>query len=327
MQQKIERLQAQLGEIKGKSKDTLCVSDTFNPLSQKLENENVELEFQVLNYAKENAHHKTTYKNLFDSISMTRTQAKTIIDSLQNKLHDTIYENAKLRAQLFDKVSDQKDTASGTSANTKFAKQSILGKPPKVGKTYALSKPVTSNSIPTPQRSKVVENVKVIAPGMFRINPFKTTREEKHVPNKVKASTRSFKRIHYRVVYFIEGLGHNLFSEIAQQIFTPSTSMKWPLHPPICLMARASSTKSWLWNQRLSHLNFDTINDLAKNDFVSGLPKFKYHKEHLCPSCEKGKSKRASHPPKPVPNSRQRLHPLHMDLCGQMRIACINGKR
>nr|GEZ63460.1 retrovirus-related Pol polyprotein from transposon TNT 1-94 [Tanacetum cinerariifolium] len=73
---------------------------------------------------------------------------------------------------------------------------------------------------------------------------------------------------------------------------------------PICLMARASSTKSWLWNQRLSHLNFDTINDLIRNDLVAGLPKFKYHKEHLCPSCEQGKSKRASHPPKPVPNSR-----------------------
>nr|GFC43487.1 retrovirus-related Pol polyprotein from transposon TNT 1-94 [Tanacetum cinerariifolium] len=96
---------------------------------------------------------------------------------------------------------------------------------------------------------------------------------------------------------------------------------------PICLMARASSTKSWLWHQRLSHLNFDTINDLARNDLVAGLPKFKYHKEHLCPSCEQGKSKRASHPPKPVPNSRQRLHLLHMNLCGPMRIASINGKR
>ncbi|GJU43831.1 retrovirus-related pol polyprotein from transposon TNT 1-94 [Tanacetum coccineum] len=50
---------------------------------------------------------------------------------------------------------------------------------------------------------------------------------------------------------------------------------------PICLMARATSTKSWLWHQRLSHLNFDTINDLAKNDLITGLPKFKYHKEHL----------------------------------------------
>nr|GEY73949.1 retrovirus-related Pol polyprotein from transposon TNT 1-94 [Tanacetum cinerariifolium] len=96
---------------------------------------------------------------------------------------------------------------------------------------------------------------------------------------------------------------------------------------PICLMARASSTKSWLWHQRLSHLNFDTINDLARNDLMSSLPKFKYHKEHLCPFYEQGKRKRASHPPKPVPNSRQRLHLLHMDLCGPMRVASINGKR
>nr|GEX83260.1 reverse transcriptase domain-containing protein [Tanacetum cinerariifolium] len=60
---------------------------------------------------------------------------------------------------------------------------------------------------------------------------------------------------------------------------------------------------------------------------MARLPKFKYHKEHLCPSCEQGKSKRVSHPPKPVPNSRQRLHLLHMDLCGPIRMASINGKR
>nr|GFA03074.1 retrovirus-related Pol polyprotein from transposon TNT 1-94 [Tanacetum cinerariifolium] len=95
----------------------------------------------------------------------------------------------------------------------------------------------------------------------------------------------------------------------------------------ICLMPHASSTKSWLWHQRLSHLNFDTINDLARNDLVSGLPKFKYNKKHLYPSCEQEKSKRASHLPKPVSNLRQRLHLLHMDLCGPMRIASINGKR
>nr|GFA53525.1 retrovirus-related Pol polyprotein from transposon TNT 1-94 [Tanacetum cinerariifolium] len=88
-------------------------------------------------------------------------------------------------------VSDQKDTACGMSANTKFRKQSILGKQHKVGETHALSKPVTSNSIPTPQGSKVMKNVKVIAPGMFRINSFKPSREEKHMPNKVRASVRT----------------------------------------------------------------------------------------------------------------------------------------
>ncbi|GJZ34845.1 retrovirus-related pol polyprotein from transposon TNT 1-94, partial [Tanacetum coccineum] len=158
-------------------------------------------------------------------------------------------------------------------------------------------------------------------------------------------------------VYFVEGLGHNLFSvrqfcdsdlEVAFRRNTCfvrnlegvdllkgnriTNLYTINLHEMdyaslICLMARATSTKSWLWHQRLSHLNFDIINDLAKNDLVTGLPKFKYHKEHLCPVCEQGKSKRASHPPKPVPNSKQRLHLLHMDLCGPMRIASINGKR
>ncbi|GJU65172.1 hypothetical protein Tco_1247007 [Tanacetum coccineum] len=155
MQQKIERLQAQLGDQKGKSKDTPCVSNTLDPLSQKLENKNVELEFQV---------------------------------------------------------SEQKDTNKGTSANTKFAKQSILGKPPssfrpklyavtplpkstafpKVGETNALSNPVTSNSVPSSHESTVVNNERVIAPGIFRINPFKAPSVDNFVPNKhVKASVRT----------------------------------------------------------------------------------------------------------------------------------------
>ncbi|GJU52393.1 retrovirus-related pol polyprotein from transposon TNT 1-94 [Tanacetum coccineum] len=528
MQQKIERLQAQLGDLKGKCKDTPCVSDTLDPLPQKLENENVELEFQV---------------------------------------------------------SDQKDTSKGTSTNTKFANQSTERKPflqslrnqfavrqpnafrserlnfsktripQKADKTHDLSNPVTSNSVPTTKESKVVDYDKVIAPGMFRIDPRQTFRKDNFVPNKPsKASVRtnpitvsqphviikkavnadsngfsstgvdittktrrpqprsntkndrvpsaskssrimnkevendkseivcvmrkqclitanhdacvlnyvngmnsrrkkqkanvsnianqtkhkaqiwkpknvrhkerlaspkpSKPRMHLRWsptgkkfdhkgkiiassdsngdnacypnmlmflgtvlfgndhvaailsfgdlqwgnilitrVYFIEGLGHNLFSvgqfcdsdlEVAFRRNTcfiknlkgvdllkgNRTTNLYTINlpdmafaSPIYLMARATSTKSWLWHQRLSHLNFDTINDLAKNDLVTGLPKLKYHKEHLCPSCEQGKSKRASHPPKPVPNSKKRLHLLHMDLCGPMRIASINGKR
>nr|GEZ08041.1 hypothetical protein [Tanacetum cinerariifolium] len=58
------------------------VQSTPDPLPRKLENENVELEFQVQNYERENAHLKTAYKNIFDSINVTRAQTKTIIDSL-----------------------------------------------------------------------------------------------------------------------------------------------------------------------------------------------------------------------------------------------------
>ncbi|GJY36521.1 hypothetical protein Tco_0421899 [Tanacetum coccineum] len=46
MQQKIKRLQAHLGDLKGKSSDTQCASNTLDPVSQKLEDENGSLEFQ-----------------------------------------------------------------------------------------------------------------------------------------------------------------------------------------------------------------------------------------------------------------------------------------
>nr|GEX95419.1 hypothetical protein [Tanacetum cinerariifolium] len=132
MQQKIERLQAQLGDLNGKCKDTSCASNTQNQLSQKLENANVELEFQVFNYARENAHLKTTYKNLFDSISVSRVQTETKIASLQNELQCNIYKNAKLRTQLYKKVSDQKDNTQDSSKNIKFAKQPNVEILPKI---------------------------------------------------------------------------------------------------------------------------------------------------------------------------------------------------
>ncbi|GJX38799.1 retrovirus-related pol polyprotein from transposon TNT 1-94 [Tanacetum coccineum] len=158
-------------------------------------------------------------------------------------------------------------------------------------------------------------------------------------------------------VYFVEGLGHNLFlvwqfcDSDLEVALRRNTCFVWNLEgvdllkgnrtpnlytinlhemasaSPICLMAHATSTKSWLWHQRLSHLNFDTINDLAKNDLVIGLPKFKYHKEHLCPSCEQGKSTKGFSPSQTSSILKQRLHLLHMDLCGPIRIASINEKR
>nr|GEY28373.1 hypothetical protein [Tanacetum cinerariifolium] len=154
------------------------------------EDTSVEQEFQVLNYARKNTHLKATYKNLFDSISVSRAQTKTIIVSLQNELQSNIYKNANLRTHLFKKVSDQKNNTLVTSENTKFAKQPIVEIFSKVGKTNALSKSVTSNSISKPQEPKSVNNDKVIAPGMFRIDPSKTSREEKHMPNIVSASAR-----------------------------------------------------------------------------------------------------------------------------------------
>nr|GEY54896.1 hypothetical protein [Tanacetum cinerariifolium] len=96
---------------------------------------------------------------------------------------------------------------------------------------------------------------------------------------------------------------------------------------PLCLMAKASPTQAWLWHQRLSHLNFDYINLLSKKDVVIGLPKLKYVKDQICSSCEGSKAKRSSFKTKTSPSSKGRLNLLHMDLCGPMRVANINGKK
>nr|GEX90684.1 hypothetical protein [Tanacetum cinerariifolium] len=62
-----------------------------------------------------------------------------------------------------------------------------------------------------------------------------------------------------------------------------------------CLLAKASSSQSWLWHQRLSHLNFATVNNVVKNNLVQGLPKMKFEKDHLCSACEQGKIHRKHH--------------------------------
>nr|GEX80301.1 retrovirus-related Pol polyprotein from transposon TNT 1-94 [Tanacetum cinerariifolium] len=93
------------------------------------------------------------------------------------------------------------------------------------------------------------------------------------------------------------------------------------------LGAKASLTQAWLWHQRLSHLNFDYINLLSKRDVVIGLPKLKYVKDQLCSSCELNKAKRSSFKSKAIPSSKGRQSFLHMDLCGPMRVASINGKK
>nr|GEY71337.1 hypothetical protein [Tanacetum cinerariifolium] len=123
-------------------------------------------------------------------------------------------------------------------------------------------------------------------------------------------------------VYYVEGLNHNLFSvgqfcdANLKVAFRKSTCFIHDLKGNdlltgsrgtdlysitlqdtncpnlICLMAKATSSQAWLWHRHLSHLNFDTINLLSKNDIVVGLPKLKFVKDHLCSSCELGKAKR-----------------------------------
>ncbi|GJZ32649.1 retrovirus-related pol polyprotein from transposon TNT 1-94 [Tanacetum coccineum] len=281
------------------------------------------------------------------------------------------------------KFSDQVDTTKGTSTNTKFANQ-------KVDEINDLSNPVTSNSVPTPQESKSVKHDNVIAPGMFRINPFKPSRERKDMnsrgkkqkanvsntanqkkqkpkvikPKKVGsnerlaspkpsylnfvmvASTRLLQRSNHMTgnlkllinfvwkflgtvrfgndhVAAILGFGdlqwgNLLITKKSRRIdlfkrkTVPTNLYTIHLHEmalciPICLLHESTSIPSHGYGINVyPTFNFDTINDLAKNDHVTVFQKFKYPRTTPLSLCEQGKSKRASHPPNHS-NSKQRF--------------------
>ncbi|GJX88613.1 putative ribonuclease H-like domain-containing protein [Tanacetum coccineum] len=136
-------------------------------------------------------------------------------------------------------------------------------------------------------------------------------------------------------VYYVEGLGHNLFSvgqfcdsdlEVA---FRKHTCFVRDLDGVDLIKGRGGGVvnKSWLWHRRLNHLNFGTLNDLARKDLVRGLPRLKFEKDHLCSACQLGKSRKATYKPKTINTITEVLHTLHMDLCGPLRVHSINGKK
>nr|GEV35825.1 hypothetical protein [Tanacetum cinerariifolium] len=144
----------------------------------------------------------------------TSEAAKFVRDfkSFGKEADESLAKNKALELEI-ERLLRAVDTTKGKSTNTKFANQSAERKPSlqslrntfvvrqpdafqserpnfiktwvpkKVDKMNDLSNPVTSKSIPTPKESKVVENDKVTAPGMSRIDSCTNSREDN--PNKV----------------------------------------------------------------------------------------------------------------------------------------------
>nr|GEU81063.1 hypothetical protein [Tanacetum cinerariifolium] len=89
------------------------------------------------------------------------------------------------------------------------------------------------------------------------------------------------------------GLNHNVFS-VGQFCDADLEVAFWKSACYIHDLKGNDQLTAWLWHHYLSHLNFDTINLLLKYDIVTGLPKLKFIKDHLCSSCELGKANHIS---------------------------------
>nr|GEW36346.1 retrovirus-related Pol polyprotein from transposon TNT 1-94 [Tanacetum cinerariifolium] len=104
-------------------------------------------------------------------------------------------------------------------------------------------------------------------------------------------------------VYYIEGLGHNLFS--------------------------VDNFVIRIWKEQSVYFvswRYDGVLSL-RYGLIRGLLKLKFEKDHLCSTCAMGKSKKKPHKPKSEDTNQEKLYLLHIDLCCPMRVAGVNGKK
>ncbi|GJW81184.1 retrovirus-related pol polyprotein from transposon TNT 1-94 [Tanacetum coccineum] len=428
--------------------DSTSRNKNTNPLDyswisklEKLENENVSLDFKVQSLIKERDNVKIEYQKLFDSIKKTRSQTQKEIDELIVHVSEKTYAYGAIRAEnqdLLSTISELKTrlekVEKGMNATSRVRRpmsrdshvaHSILDNSKKAAKNVSVyvrkdkQKDNTSTNVilnkenvidvdvanaskaktltfsinsRTPKslettyvapktrfskketQSKTLDTTSIVSKSKIGVESASKAKDKvvqivlwvvdsgcsKHMTgdrsllrnfiekfmgtvrfgnDNFAAITGYGDYIHGNItichVYYVEGLGHNLFSvgqfcdgdlEVAfrsntcyvrnlqgddlltggrdSNLYTISIS-DMAASSPVCLMSKATSTKSWLWHRRLSHLNFGS-------PFLA---------------CERGKSKKASYPPKLVPSDHSKLELLHMDLCGPIRVASINGKK
>ncbi|GJT94177.1 retrovirus-related pol polyprotein from transposon TNT 1-94 [Tanacetum coccineum] len=129
-------------------------------------------------------------------------------------------------------------------------------------------------------------------------------------------------------VYYVEGLGHNLFS--VGQFYDSNLEVAFRQHT--CFIRNLEGV-DLLTGSRGNNLYTLSLGDMmasspiSRHGLVRGLPKLKFEKDHLCSACAMGKSKKKPHKPKSEDTNQEKLYLLHMDLCGPMRVASVNGKK
>ncbi|GJU22784.1 hypothetical protein Tco_1156126, partial [Tanacetum coccineum] len=96
---------------------------------QKLEDENMSLDFKVQSLIKEQDNAKMEYTKLFDSIKKTRSQTQKEIDELIAHVFEKTYaygairaENQNLLVTISELKARMKNGKNGKSVNTKFDK-------------------------------------------------------------------------------------------------------------------------------------------------------------------------------------------------------------
>ncbi|GJT82142.1 putative ribonuclease H-like domain-containing protein [Tanacetum coccineum] len=93
------------------------------------------------------------------------------------------------------------------------------------------------------------------------------------------------------------------------------------------LLKLATLDESMLWQRRLGHINFKTINKLVKDNLVRGLPAKHFENDQTCVACLKGKQHKAFYKSKIQNSITQPLFMLHIDLFGLTFMSSLMNKK
>nr|GFA91666.1 integrase, catalytic region, zinc finger, CCHC-type, peptidase aspartic, catalytic [Tanacetum cinerariifolium] len=257
----ILKLKEKLNSLNGDVKDRHVKRDV-----EEIKTLNIELDHKVTKLAAENEHLKQTYKQPYDSVKSSRVRSKEQCDDLINKVNLKSAEVFDLNASLQEKV--LVDVAplvpklrKNRTAHTDYIRHTQE-------EAATLREIVESERLLSPLNTSLVY---ALGHNLFSVKQF--------CDSDLEVAFRQ----HTCFIRNLDGVdlltgsrGNNLYTLSIQDMMASS---------PICLLSKASKTKSWLWHRRLSHLNFDAINYLARQGLVRGLPKLKFEKDHLCSAC------------------------------------------
>ncbi|GKA89657.1 retrovirus-related pol polyprotein from transposon TNT 1-94 [Tanacetum coccineum] len=255
---------------------------------EEIETINIKLDHRVSKLIAENEHLKQTYKTAHsDYLRHTQEQAAILREVVeqgksQNPLNNSIDSAYKITTTA--EVPLRKPTALETDTPKPVVTLVYSRKPRKSKTNVPVSKPKIIKSIsannkePSKSWGSIVSDVPSSSLDECRND---------HVAKIMGYGDYQIGNVTISRVYYVEGLGHNLFS--VRQFCDSNLEVAFRQHTcfirnlegvdlltgsrgnnlytlslgdmmassPICLLSKASKTKSWLWHRRLSHLNFD----------------------------------------------------------------------
>ncbi|GJZ00550.1 retrovirus-related pol polyprotein from transposon TNT 1-94 [Tanacetum coccineum] len=303
----IKKLKERIKSLSGKMNEDKIKKDL-----EEIETINIELDHRVSKLIAENEHLKQTYKQLYDSIKPARIRSKEQCDDLINQVNLKSVEISDLNASLQEKVLGvkQSTSTSGSQSPGKTKKDKIRQTPSSTLKNKVEAHPRTV-------KSSLKNKNSVVEP--------KGTANVQHSKLNANSKPLCFSKL------------FSVFGTPADPSLTGRISLKLTNFVISFCTVKLEMTRGKdrvMGDIRLGMLRyqgFTTWKDLdttySPHGLVRGLPKLKFEKYHLCSACAMGKSKKKPHKPKSEDTNQEKLYLLHMDLCGPMRVASVNGKK